>query len=46
MTRNFLPIGPELPCRDPEQFVGQVDLRPRMPTLEDGQLLPQDKIFQ
>lgn len=44
--KELSPVGPELTCREPEQFVGQPKFGSRMATLKDCQLLSQDKIFQ
>jgi len=42
---RLLPIGPDLPSGDPEQFVEEGRVRPWMPTLKDDQLLSQGEIF-
>jgi hypothetical protein len=41
----LLPIGPDLPSGDPEQFVKEGGVRPWMPTLKDCELLSQGEIF-
>jgi hypothetical protein len=41
-----LPSWPEPPQHHPEQSVRTCKLRPRVPTCQDGQLLPKRQIFQ
>ena len=43
---RLLPVGPDLPCDDPEQFVEQTEPWFRMSALEHCESLSQDKIFQ
>jgi hypothetical protein len=42
----LLPARPESANCNPKEFVGRVESRPRMLPLEDGELPPQDQIFE
>jgi hypothetical protein len=42
----FFPSGPKLMGTDPEKFVEQLESWPRMPTFQNGELLPKRKILQ
>ena len=44
--QSFFPGGPDLTGNDPEQFVDQIELWPRMSTFQYGELLPQREILQ
>ena len=44
--QSFFPDGPETMGSDPEQFVEQIELWPRMSTFQNGELLPKREILQ
>ena len=44
--QSFFPGGPELMGNDPEQFVEEIEPWPRMPTFQNGELLPKHEILQ
>jgi hypothetical protein len=43
---GLFPIRPKSASGDPAEFVDQRQVRSRMPTLQDGELFPEDEILQ